>query len=171
MIIKKMMQKSRKHKDSISIETKYKEMNEEMRRTRDYELDVSNWNTIILLAIIAGIITLKTNRHTNELLNFCLDLRIPLVKIFISICIFLIILSASFSIYYCSKRNEHMRKWVDKNLEKKINGIKEYKPKESFLDDMEQIVDPPKDWLRPHIWLTITFIFLGFTGFTILWFI
>jgi hypothetical protein len=155
-----------KHYDSvraISIETKYKEMCEEMRRHRDYELAISNWATFILLGIVAGIITLKTNHATRNLLEKSLVIDIYWVKILLIFLIWIIIISASFSVYFSHKRYKHMRKWVDQNLEDLIPA-KRYDPETKIQNFPNHVIKPPSNFFRPDIWQIITLIVFGIIG-------
>ncbi|MHB8136196.1 MAG: hypothetical protein ACYDH1_18460 [Anaerolineaceae bacterium] len=122
-------------KNKIKRETVYEEMNIEMRRHRDYELNSSNWYTAILIALNGGLITLKINHvfvFTDEkVLNiipsfFCNFLQISFPFVLLQIYFYKLILSILFAVigslgiytvHYSSKRYKHMRKWFNKNME------------------------------------------------------
>jgi len=88
----------------------YSEFYEEMRRFRDFELNVSTWYTNILLAILAGIIALKVGAGICPNTN-------PAVEFVIIIVVILLGYSSYYSIKYANRRYRQLRKYVDENLE------------------------------------------------------
>ncbi|MBA4375799.1 MAG: hypothetical protein C0401_06465 [Anaerolinea sp.] len=101
----------------VDIKTKYHEMYEEMRRHRDHELIASNWYTIILLAIIGGVITLKTSEGGLHFLHHLNCIEIFLLKKFLIFMAITIVTSGIFMVIYSHSQYRKLRDWVDENLE------------------------------------------------------
>jgi uncharacterized membrane protein YidH (DUF202 family) len=127
--------KSTKTRDHVSADIVYQEMYEEMRRFRDYELASSNWYTAILLALAGVILTLK-NANGDITISTLLS-QSSLLKIGLSVLAIILVSSGIFTALYASSRYNHMRAWVDKNLEPKW---KTYTPPVKQLKPIHAIV-------------------------------
>lgn len=122
-------------KDPVSADIVYQEMYEEMRRFRDYELTSSNWHTAILLALAGVILTLK---NTNEVTPISALLsQNSLFKLGLSFLAFILVSGGIFTALYASSRYNHMREWVNKNLEP---TWKTYNPPSKRLKPIHAIV-------------------------------
>lgn len=109
----------------VSIDAYYKEKYTEMRRHRDFQLSTANWCTVILLAIIAGFVTL--NEDAPPLAQFGCYGYI-LFKSSIILFIWTIIFLGSRIVIHSADRYQHLRDWVSIYLEPTIKGQK-YTPK------------------------------------------
>jgi hypothetical protein len=111
--------------EKISIDVFYQEKYKEMRRHRDYQLTTANWCTVILLAIIAGFVSLnKDNLETITQFGSCGEL---IFKIIVVLFVCAIVVLGSKIVDHSAKRYSHLREWVSENMEPTING-KKYKP-------------------------------------------
>ncbi len=106
--------------DEVSKNTVYSELYAEMRRYRDYELIVSPWYTMILLAILGAILTVKfgtTESKLYELINR------KEIKFIVFVVVTFIAFSICYSLWYVSQRYHELRKHADK-LEPEWNKLK-----------------------------------------------
>lgn len=110
--------------DEVSRDTVYSEMYAEMRRFRDYHLNVASWYTVILLAILTAVLTMKFGSGQPGIFQR-LGTNL-LVKISILVFATLLGMSSCRSIRYASKRYDELRKYVDDHLEPLW---KDFKPK------------------------------------------
>ncbi len=110
--------------DDVSKDTVYGEFYTEMRRYRDYQLNVATWYTAILLAILSGVLAMKFGSTQSAL--FQLLSANWIVKVLIAGFATLIGISGIYSILYSSWRHDELRKYVDNHLEP---NWKEFKPK------------------------------------------
>ncbi|MDP2363214.1 MAG: hypothetical protein Q8M94_05540 [Ignavibacteria bacterium] len=96
--------------EEVSSDIIYQELYQEMRRFRDYELSSSTWYTIILLAILSAIISVKYAGNLSlkdTIFENCT------VKVVVLSVIFLIGFSSVWSAYYVRRRYQHLRNYVD----------------------------------------------------------
>ena len=114
--------------EKVSIDVYYQEKYNEMRRHRDYLLSTANWCTVILLAIIAGFVSL--NKDCSQPVTQFLTYRIPILKFFVVLFIIVIFLLGRYIINYSANRYEDLRKWVTENIEPTVRG-KKYDRKET----------------------------------------
>ena len=110
-----MYKQDNNNSDEVSKDTVYSEMYAEMRRFRDYELSISNWTILILLAILNAILLLKLNFNQSalsQLFNSNLLIRFIIAGIttFIGF-------SGFYSVIYAFSRYRELRKYVDDHLE------------------------------------------------------
>ncbi len=115
--------------EKISLEAKYHEMYEEMRRHRDQEIIQANWCTIIQIAIISGlfIVLNQTNQNGIELNIGCINFL--LLKIFMVLIILLLTVSSIFMVSYSHDRYAQLREFVN-SLEPKNF---EFKPDKKII--------------------------------------
>ena len=121
----------------VSIDACYKEKYNEMRRHRDYQLSTVNWCTVILLAIIAGFVSI--NNDSSYLENQISPCGYIFFKGFVILFIWTVVYLGSIIVNHSAKRYYHMREWVSKNMEPVINGEK-YKPEEADVPIQNAII-------------------------------
>ena len=99
-----------KKRKPVSPDIVYQELYQEMRRFRDYELSSSTWYTVILLAILSAIISVKYagNLYLKDtIFGNCT------VKVVVLLVIILIGFSSVWSAYYVQRRYHHLRNYTD----------------------------------------------------------
>lgn len=118
-----LLNKKEEVKDKeISRDVYYQEKYNEMRRHRDWQLNAANWCTIILLAIIAGFVSLTQGESQIEtLFGLC---GIVIFKICAVLIIITIVVLGSKIVDHSANRYSHLRKWVSDYLEPSVNGNK-----------------------------------------------
>lgn len=99
-----------KKRRPVSPDIVYQELYQEMRRFRDYELSSSTWYTVILLAILSAIISVKYASDSLLKVSLFGDCTIKIVVLLV---IFLIGFSNIWSTYYVRRRYHHLRNYVD----------------------------------------------------------
>ena len=95
----------------ISADTVYSELYEEGRYFRNHELTVSTWYSIILLAILATILAVKSS-SSNSSIHQILSNNL-IIKICVAIVICVIGISGLLSIRYSKKRYGDIRNHLD----------------------------------------------------------
>ena len=121
--------------DEVSKDTIYSEMYAEMRRFRDYELTISTWYTVILLAILGAVLTVKFGSVQPNLSQF-ISTNLS-IRLLIAGFVILLGFSGCYSTIYAFQRYRELRKYVDDNLEPKW---KKFKPKERKVTPREFIL-------------------------------
>ena len=106
--------------DEVSKNTVYSELYAEMRRYRDYELVASPWYTMILLAILGAILTMKFGATESKLYEF---INRKEIKFIVFVVVTFIGFSICYSLRYVSQRYHELREHADK-LEPEWNKLK-----------------------------------------------
>jgi len=100
--------------DEVTKDTVYSELYQEMRRFRDYHLNVATWYTVILLALLGGIFTIKYSSDFSNISRLFTNLLVKFLIIGFTI---LLGFSGIFSILFASDRHDQIREYVNTHLE------------------------------------------------------
>jgi hypothetical protein len=101
--------------NTISTDSVYNQLYNEMRRCRDYEFSSSMWYTAILLAIVSFVLYTRFGQASNSSLSVMISrLEFKIIIIVISVAI---AAASSYLVYYSYEKYKIMRKWTDRYLE------------------------------------------------------
>lgn len=119
------------NENDVSKNTVYREVYTEMRRFRDYELSIANWYSSFLLAIIGGLIALKSVRAPEGIAKLVAnDFWVQLV---VGLGVLVLGAVGSWSSRYSSARYAELRIKLSQNLE----------------PEFSKALKPSSLWLRP----------------------
>lgn len=106
--------------EKVNTDVIYQESLNELRHHRNCELTTANWNTIIMLAVIGGEISFKTQYMSGHL-DFINVNTYSNLKILIAILIIVQTISTLYGIFYSHSRyvlqREHTRKYFDQRIQ------------------------------------------------------
>ncbi len=154
-----MVENSNVVKSIVHSDMVYQENMNELRHHRNMEIITANWNSIIMLAIIGGEITIKTELEKGEL-TFLTPTSLSNIKILIAFLITILTFSALYSIYYSHNRyvllREYNREYFEQEVQ--ISGLIYVETHEKNINKL----------LKQYIFLMIGSALLGITAFIIL---
>jgi len=134
--------------NEISKNTIYSELCIEMRRHRDYQLEISKWYTTVLLAIIGAILTIKFTYSESMLAKVISN--IFWVKLTIIGVVMVIGFSGIYSILYSHWRYTGIKEYVYKYLE----------PEWRKLSKGEEDLNKIMKIIKPHLCILFTLFLL-----------
>jgi hypothetical protein len=97
--------------DSVTVNTVYSEMYNEIRRCRDYEMTASTWYTAILLGVLVAIVSAKYGDQTSDLKKALQDNLT--VQGFLALIYTLVGGLSIYSIRYMNLLGDNLRKYVN----------------------------------------------------------
>ncbi len=143
----------------VSTDMVYQEVMNEMRHHRAAQFSTATWNSAILLAVIGGIVAVKTDLVDRELpcLNYS---PYFVIKFLVLVFILFMTISTIYSIYYSHRRYVDMREYARENFFLKV--------KKTALDYVED--QEPKIFkaIKLYLFLMIGTGLLGAIGIYIL---
>ncbi len=144
---------------TVTTDIVYQESLNELRHHRNTETTIANWNTVIMLAIIGGEISFKS-QFINGNLTWINTTTLSNLKILISFLIIIQTLSSIYGIYYSHNRyilqREHTRKYFKQDIEM------------TALDFVEKNEKPIYKVIKLYIFLMMGTGFLGLIAFIFL---
>lgn len=108
------MLKTNIYEKQVTPDAVYTELYTEMRRFRDYEVNISTWYTTILAAVLGGLLLILTGNNKEIYSFFTEYIYLKCIIAFFTICI---TFCSIFSVRYVSARYKVLRDYVKNNLE------------------------------------------------------